>query len=924
MPDRKQYPLHLWGLLERAAEEWPGKGVIIRDHGPSGQVSTISYEKLSDIAMHNAGVLRGNNLVQVGRVVLLYFEEHDKNIIWTWSVIAAGGIPAILPPFSNDETTARGQLDNLAALFGTIVVLTSRPLQTHFVSCPAFRLHCVEGLQGMVSQAPYTIAPNFDPDCIAVLLFTSGSTGNPKAVEFRHRQLVLSAQAKQQMHGTSSETNFMTWVSFDHSVNFAEMHINAMNTGSNQVHVNALELMKDPARFYDLLSDDRIGYTFSPNSFLWRATKSFKARCKQPKLDLSALRVVIVGGEATHVATLYEANELVATLGAECSPVKAVYGLSETCSACFYNYESSLYDISRKNQFSSVGKHLPACIEMRIVDSTLHPVASEGAIQLRGDVVFKGYYNNPDATEACKTTDGWFDTGDLGRLDENGNLEIVGRTKEILVINGNKYSAFALESAIETKVSHGITRSYTAAFAVWDSQSGSESAVILFNPVDSVAANKAAICDLITSIRQVCLAFCSKAPIDVVPLPQNMMPKSSISKLSRQKLQNHYVRGVFDKYKISGNTSCPGDQIMTALATRIAENIARETGISVTSMTTATPIIHVGLDSMSYIRIKDDLESYMSIKNALPMKVLFESSNVAELEKAIIHNSAPIGSLPQYTPCVALKDTGSKLPLFCIHAGDGEVTHFLPLLHYLPDRPIYAFQAKGRNPGEGKFGSMDELVTCYYHTLRAIQRHGPYAFLGYCWGGVVAFELTKRLEADGHLVVFCGGINSPPNILDVIPYYVNAKEFAVQTLTLLGLIDEEQSQYMHDRLTDAPDNMSKVYELIGSIHRWNSSDWKGLTAARMEGWRKVFLSLLDIAKEYQIRGRVLRYDCFHVSHAANLSVAEWNNKVRQWDQFAGETTYWEVQGRHHSILKEPNVEVFQKSLNDALGRAGIQ
>ena len=74
------------------------------------------------------------------------------------------------------------------------------------------------------------------------------------------------------------------------------------------------------------------------------------------------------------------------------------------------------------------------------------PLGQQGAIQLRGEIVFGGYYNNQVATKDCMTTDGWFKTGDLGSLDEKKTLKIVGRTKEILILNGNNYSSFELEA----------------------------------------------------------------------------------------------------------------------------------------------------------------------------------------------------------------------------------------------------------------------------------------------------------------------------------------------------------------------------------------------------------------------------------------------------------------------------------------------
>ena len=95
-------------------------------------------------------------------------------------------------------------------------------------------------------------------------------------------------------------------------------------------------------------------------------------------------------------------------------------------------------------------------LKLRIVDDCgLEQLpGAAGAIQVCGEIIFKHYYNNSKATAVCMTSDGWFDTGDTGVLDANGNLRIVGRSKEVIIINGNNFSSFELEMLL----SHAISR----------------------------------------------------------------------------------------------------------------------------------------------------------------------------------------------------------------------------------------------------------------------------------------------------------------------------------------------------------------------------------------------------------------------------------------------------------------------------------
>jgi len=95
------------------------------------------------------------------------------------------------------------------------------------------------------------------------------------------------------------------------------------------------------------------------------------------------------------------------------------------------------------------------------------PPGQSGRIQLRGGTIFRRYYNNEKASNAAMTTSGWFDTGDLGSIDDTGALRILGRSKETIIINGLKYASFELEAAIESGAPQAVTPSYTASFSTF-------------------------------------------------------------------------------------------------------------------------------------------------------------------------------------------------------------------------------------------------------------------------------------------------------------------------------------------------------------------------------------------------------------------------------------------------------------------------
>ncbi|MBZ1349409.1 alpha/beta fold hydrolase, partial [Alcaligenaceae bacterium LF4-65] len=132
--------------------------------------------------------------------------------------------------------------------------------------------------------------------------------------------------------------------------------------------------------------------------------------------------------------------------------------------------------------------------------------------------------------------------------------------------------------------------------------------------------------------------------------------------------------------------------------------------------------------------------------------------NLAELAEHCLNDPlavtySPTDAVDNYDPMLPLRVTGSKLPLFCVHAGSGSGTVFRPLAESLGnDQPVWALHAKGQEPGESPHRSMDEIVECYIKAILRVQPKGPYQLLGWSFGGWIVQEIARRLELQGHEV----------------------------------------------------------------------------------------------------------------------------------------------------------------------------
>lgn len=146
---------------------------------------------------------------------MTYFDSHMDNILWFWSIAAAGGVPTILPSFANDLKIRETQIANVECIFNEPIVVTSQRLASDLT--PTTRLQIVS--TSSISRTPDSMSRtlqvgigNTSRGDLAAILFTSGSTGPSKAVEFSHSQLIASVASKAAFHRTHPEMNFGSWI----------------------------------------------------------------------------------------------------------------------------------------------------------------------------------------------------------------------------------------------------------------------------------------------------------------------------------------------------------------------------------------------------------------------------------------------------------------------------------------------------------------------------------------------------------------------------------------------------------------------------------------------------------------------------------------------------------------------------------------
>lgn len=330
-----------------------------------------------------------------------------------------------------------------------------------------------------------------DPQQLATIIYTSGTTGNPKGVMLSHANLLLNAWGSLQTFDVFPDDTFLSFLPLSHIFERAIGYYLAVMAGATVIFARSMQQLQEDLtaiqptliicvprvyerilasinhklsnapRYLSILFKTaiRIGHRrfeyqqkrkpWHPELLLWPICKRLVADRVLGRLG-GKLRFSISGGAALSP----DVSKVFIGLGL---PILQGYGLTETSPVISVNRVAD-------NHPASVGKVIPG-IQVRI--------AENGALLTKGPHLMLGYWNNPEATRAILTEDGWLNTGDKAELDGEGRIFITGRLKEIIVLsNGEKVPPVDMEAAIlndplfEQVMIAGEGKAFLSAFVV--------------------------------------------------------------------------------------------------------------------------------------------------------------------------------------------------------------------------------------------------------------------------------------------------------------------------------------------------------------------------------------------------------------------------------------------------------------------------
>ena len=425
------------------------------------------------------------------------------------------------------------------------------------------------GTRGMDWQALLATAPTpaplpaADTDDIAYLQYSSGSTRFPHGVAITHRALLNNLAAHSHGMQIDGTDRCVSWLPWYHDMGLVGCFLSPVANQVSTDYLKTEDFARRPLAWLDLISrNPGTTLSYSPTFGYDICARRMSSQTRAAdRFDLSRWRIAGNGADMIRPDVMQKFVDAFADAGFQASAFLPSYGLAEATLAVTLMPpgEGIRVELVEETQLSGVpaGEDRPQrfraivncgkpvrdmTVEIREENGRPLPERAIGKVWCAGPSVMVGYFRDDAATDACMV-DGWLDTGDMGYLSD-GYLYIVGRAKDMIIVNGRNHWPQDIEWAVEQLP--GFKQGDIAAFAI-TTPGGEETPAVLVQCRTSDDAERSRLRDEIRErVRSVTGMNC------VVELvPPRTLPRTSSGKLSRAKARNLYLTGEIKPYAIA-------------------------------------------------------------------------------------------------------------------------------------------------------------------------------------------------------------------------------------------------------------------------------------------------------------------------------------------------------------------------------------
>lgn len=554
-------------------------------------------------------------------------------------------------------------------------------------------------------QAVYTSQPAYaEPDDIALLLHTSGTTSRPKVVPLTHANICHSARNIQATLALSPEDRCLNVAPLFHIYGLVGILLASIVAGASVVCPPGFSA----AQFFEWMA------AFQPT---WYATgptvhQAILARTAQYQevIARTPLRLIRSSSAALPPQVLAALEQVFQV------PVIEAYGMTEAASQITSNPLPP-----RRRKPGSVGMAAGPQVGIMDAQGMLLAPGETGEVVIRGANVMQGYEDNP-AANALAFTAGWLRTGDLGFLDAEGYLFLNGRIKELINRGGEKITPREVDDVL---LDHPAVVQVVT-FAVPHPTLGEDvAAAVVLRENASVTEG-----ELHDFVAARLADF--KAPHQVVIVDE--IPKGATGKLQRIGLAEKL--GLIpnqERLQLEGNSFTPRDTLELQL-TKMWERILNVKPIGIKAN-----FFELGGNSLLATELLLEINKRFS-KN-LALATFFQAPTIEQIASTLRREGL---SLPK-SLVIPLQPLGSKPPFFCHGAS------LAMALHVGVDQPFYGLQPHGQD-GRRAPSTIENMAADYIKEIYNIQPEGPYFLGGFSFGGLVAFEMAQQLQKQGQKV----------------------------------------------------------------------------------------------------------------------------------------------------------------------------
>ncbi|MDH3440873.1 MAG: AMP-binding protein, partial [Gammaproteobacteria bacterium] len=389
---------------------------------------------------------------------------------------------------------------------------------------------------------------------IALLQYTSGSTGAPKGVALSHSNVLANVRAIGQAVDFSARDVGVSWLPLYHDMGLIGM-LTTRYWGSSMVVMSPLDFARDPSSWLRAISDHKGTLSPAPNFAYLRSTRLSDEELSN--IDLSSWRLALCGAEHVDPGTVRDFTRRFAPYGFRSNAFYPVYGLAEHTLAVSFpplgaepvvehidrdclatSGMATAIDEEHDSALSLVSVGIPlegVTVEIRDKAGQPLPEGQVGELVVKSDCVMTGYFQDAAAT-ADVLTDGWLRTGDLGYF-RDGMLYITGRIKDMIIRNGRKYFPHDIELAA-TEV-RGVRPGRVTAFSLL-AKAGKEHLVVLAETNGSSGNTDAGLARRIGTAVAKRIGF---RPDEVALCARDALPITSSGKVRRRLAKDRFCSG---------------------------------------------------------------------------------------------------------------------------------------------------------------------------------------------------------------------------------------------------------------------------------------------------------------------------------------------------------------------------------------------